>query len=72
MVSRISNDKQSINNKKVIIIGAGPGGLAAGMLLASKGYSVNIYEKQKKVACYRGNGFTNYIVDLLHQEQPGA
>lgn len=32
--------------KKIIIIGAGPGGLAAGMLLASKGYDVNIFEKQ--------------------------
>ena len=35
-------------NKNVIIIGAGPGGLSAGMLLASKGYSVDIYEKQDK------------------------
>ncbi len=35
--------------KKVIIIGAGPGGLAAGMLLAHKGYSVRIYEKQAEV-----------------------
>lgn len=35
--------------KKVIIVGAGPGGLAAGMLLASKGYSVDIYEKQGRV-----------------------
>lgn len=32
--------------KKIIVIGAGPGGLAAGMLLANKGYSVCIYEKQ--------------------------
>ncbi len=35
--------------KKVIIIGAGPGGLAAGMLLSAKGYSVDIYEKQKQI-----------------------
>lgn len=32
--------------KKVTIIGAGPGGLTAGMLLASEGYEVNIFEKQ--------------------------
>jgi phytoene desaturase len=35
-----------VPNKKIIIIGAGPGGLAAGMLLASKGYKVRIYEKE--------------------------
>ncbi|TDL35348.1 phytoene desaturase [Jeotgalibacillus sp. S-D1] len=31
---------------KIAIIGAGPGGLAAAMLLASKGYKVDVYEKQ--------------------------
>ncbi|WP_438444864.1 phytoene desaturase family protein [Gorillibacterium sp. sgz5001074] len=31
---------------RVAIVGAGPGGLAAGMLLASQGLSVDIYEKQ--------------------------
>ncbi len=35
--------------KKVIIVGAGPGGLTAGMLLASKGYKVDIYEKEQVV-----------------------
>ena len=35
--------------KKVIIIGAGPGGLAAGMLLSAKGYKVHIYEKDSVV-----------------------
>ena len=33
-------------NKKVAIVGAGPGGLAAGVILSSRGYSVDIYEKQ--------------------------
>lgn len=32
--------------KKIAIIGAGPGGLSAGMLLANKGYSVEIFEKK--------------------------
>ncbi|WP_407271963.1 phytoene desaturase family protein [Radiobacillus sp. PE A8.2] len=32
--------------KKIIIVGAGPGGLAAGMLLSAKGYRVKIVEKQ--------------------------
>ena len=32
-------------NKKIIIIGAGPGGLTSGMLLAHRGYDVTIVEK---------------------------
>ncbi|GAA0361673.1 phytoene desaturase family protein [Bacillus horti] len=32
--------------KTAIVIGAGPGGLAAAMLLAGKGYKVNVFEKQ--------------------------
>ncbi len=35
--------------KSVIIIGAGPGGLAAAMLLAGRGYSVDVYEKADRV-----------------------
>jgi len=34
------------NKKKVIIIGAGPGGLSSGMILAYRGYDVSVYEKQ--------------------------
>jgi phytoene desaturase len=48
-LSSSKKNNSSAAGKKVIIIGAGPGGLAAGMLLASKGYSVDIYEKEKKV-----------------------
>ncbi|MBN1398141.1 MAG: phytoene desaturase [Bacteroidetes bacterium] len=49
MASRSPRIKQPVKNcKRVIIVGAGPGGLAAGMLLASKGYSVDIYEKEKQ------------------------
>ncbi|MBN1627068.1 MAG: phytoene desaturase [Deltaproteobacteria bacterium] len=44
-----NNNPLSVAGKKVIIVGAGPGGLAAGMLLASKGYSVEIYEKEDRV-----------------------
>ncbi|MED5223341.1 phytoene desaturase family protein [Bacillus safensis] len=31
---------------KIIVIGAGPGGLAAAMMLQSKGHDVHVYEKQ--------------------------
>jgi phytoene desaturase len=39
----------AIKKEKIIIVGAGPGGLTAGMLLSSKGYDVNIYEKEGEV-----------------------
>ena len=32
--------------KKIVIIGAGPGGLSAGMILAHRGFDVTIYEKK--------------------------
>ena len=36
-------------NKKIIIIGAGPGGLTAGMILAHRGFQVQIIEKNSTV-----------------------
>lgn len=36
-------------SKKVIIVGAGPGGLASSMMLSSKGFDVDIYEKQSYI-----------------------
>ncbi|WP_335870052.1 phytoene desaturase family protein [Bacillus sp. 2205SS5-2] len=51
--------------KKVAIIGAGPGGLAAAMLLAYKGYNVQIYEKQSFVGGRNGS-FTlgDFVFDI--------
>jgi phytoene desaturase len=34
---------------KVVVVGAGPGGLTAAMLLASRGYDVEVFEKQARV-----------------------
>ncbi|MBF0473617.1 MAG: NAD(P)-binding protein, partial [Nitrospirae bacterium] len=51
--------------KKITIIGAGPGGLAAAMLLLSKGYAVNIYEKECSVGGRTGRFLLgDYIFDI--------
>ncbi|MFA9557965.1 phytoene desaturase family protein [Evansella sp. AB-rgal1] len=35
-----------MKGKKIIVVGAGPGGLAAAMILSAKGYDVQVFEKQ--------------------------
>lgn len=42
------------NSKKIVIIGAGPGGLTAGMILAHHGFDVEIYEKNGYVGGRNG------------------
>jgi phytoene desaturase len=37
---------RSGRNKKIAIVGAGPGGLATAMLLAQRGFGVQVFEKQ--------------------------
>jgi phytoene desaturase len=51
-----------MNQKKVIVIGAGIGGLATACLLGKKGYSVTLIEKNEKVGgranLYKEQGYT--------------
>ena len=44
----ISNlEAGDLRNKKVVIIGCGIGGMAAAMMLSTKGINVQVYEKEK-------------------------
>ena len=43
-----------MSGKKVIIVGAGPGGLSSGMILSQKGLDVHIYEKKEIVGGRNG------------------
>ena len=38
-----------MKDKRIVIVGAGPGGLTAGMILARRGFDVTIVEKKKRV-----------------------
>ena len=51
--------------KKIAIIGAGPGGLAAGLMLVKAGYDVTIFEKDERVGG-RSKGITlgDYHFDM--------
>lgn len=46
-MSRNNEERGVVLMRKVIVVGAGPGGLAAAMLLSGNGYKVEVYEKQK-------------------------
>lgn len=50
------------NSKHIIIVGAGPGGLCAGMLLSHRGFKVSIFDKNNEVGgrnrAIRMDGFT--------------
>ncbi|MFM8342272.1 MAG: phytoene desaturase family protein, partial [Methylomonas sp.] len=37
------------NSKHIIIVGAGPGGLCAGMLLSHRGFKVSVFDKNSEV-----------------------
>ena len=37
------------NKKHIVIVGAGPGGLCAGMLLSKRGFKVTIFDKNNEV-----------------------
>jgi phytoene desaturase len=43
-----------MSNKHVIVIGAGPGGLTAAMILAKRGFRVSVYEAQERVGGRNG------------------
>jgi phytoene desaturase len=47
-----------MGKKHIVIVGAGPGGLAAGMILAKRGFKVSIYEKDGQV------GGRNQLIEL--------
>lgn len=60
-------------SQKIAIIGAGPGGLTAGMILAHRGFEVTIFEKNKQVGGRNGEfRLGQYRFDIgptfLHQK----
>ncbi len=71
----------NLKRKKVVVIGAGPGGLSAAMLLAGRGYNVEVYEKHDSVggrtSSFSENGYTfdvgptflmmNYILEEIFE-----
>jgi phytoene desaturase len=54
-----------MKTKRVVIVGAGPGGLSAGMLLAHNGYQVDIYEQNSYFGGRNGHiQLGDYLFDI--------
>lgn len=54
-----------MSRKQVVIVGAGPGGLSCGMLLASRGFDVTIIEKAKIVGGRNASfNLSDYTFDI--------
>jgi len=52
-------------SKKIVIVGAGPGGTAAAMLLAHRGFDVHVYERNDAIGGRTGEGrMGDYRFDL--------
>ncbi|MFO7821567.1 MAG: phytoene desaturase family protein [Lentisphaeria bacterium] len=45
----------STNGKRILIVGAGPGGLTAAMILANRGFEVEVFEKEDRVGGRNAN-----------------
>ena len=62
--------KGKSNGKKVAIVGSGPSALQASASLAVMGYSVKVYEKEKKLGGYLRYGIPSYRLpnDVLDSE----
>ena len=63
---------QGMNEKQVIIIGAGPAGLMAAQTLAEKGIKVHVYDQNKAAArkfLVAGNGGFNLTNTYEHVTQ---
>lgn len=58
---------KEVHMKKIAIVGAGPGGLAAGMILSSKGYHVDMYEKDDRIG---GRSKRLFLGDYMFSQGP--
>lgn len=66
-------EKLPSKNKKIAIIGAGPAGITASVLLARNGYEVTLYEKQEKIGGILRYGIPEFrlekrYVDVLEEQ----
>lgn len=48
-LAELSIDKASSNGKKIAVIGSGPAGITASLLLSKKGYQVTLFEMHDKI-----------------------
>lgn len=66
-------EKEPSKSEKIAVIGAGPAGITASIILARKGYNVTTYEKQEKIGGILRYGIPNFrlnktYIDILEEQ----
>ena len=59
----LENEKIKLNGLKIAVIGAGPAGITVSIELARKGYSITLFEKQKKIGGLLTYGIPEFRLD---------
>lgn len=72
-LEELSIDRESYNGKRIAVVGSGPAGITAAMLLAKKGYKITLFELHDRIGGVLSYGIPEFrlprhLIDDLEQK----
>ncbi len=72
-LKELTIEKEATNGKRVAVVGSGPAGITASILLAQKGYDVTIFESKEEIGGVLKYGIPEFrldrdIIDMLEEK----